>query len=132
MTGRKTEGWHGWDTYAPFYDWENARTLGKRDVAFWVDVLAGTGGPVLELGCGTGRLLAPIARSWVKTDAESSRLLLGIDRSEPMLVRAKRRLARIPKPVRPVLLRGDVRALPVASRSRSDRKSTRLNSSHSQ
>src|SRR5688500_8086021 len=113
MTGRKTEGWHGWDTYAPFYDWENTRTLGKRDVAFWVDVLAGTGGPVLELGCGTGRLLAPIARSWVKTDAESSRLLLGIDRSEPMLVRAKRRLARIPKPVRPVLLRGDVRALPV-------------------
>ena len=23
----KAEGWHGWDEYAPFYDWENARTL---------------------------------------------------------------------------------------------------------
>ena len=22
------EGWDGWDDYAPFYDWENARTLG--------------------------------------------------------------------------------------------------------
>ena len=111
MASRKTEGWHGWDTYAPFYDWENARTLGKRDVAFWVNVLAGTPGPVLELGCGTGRLLAPIARSW--TDNDAGRLLLGIDRSEPMLARARRRLARIPKPVRPILLRGDVRALPV-------------------
>jgi len=28
------EGWQGWDTYAPFYDWENAQTLGRRDVAF--------------------------------------------------------------------------------------------------
>ena len=121
MKTRKTEGWHGWDTYAPFYDWENARTLGKRDVAFWIEVLAGTTGPVLELGCGTGRLLAPIARSQMKTEADSirpfdvaqGRLLLGIDRSEPMLTRARRRLARVPKPVRPILLRGDVRALPV-------------------
>ena len=30
------EGWHGWDDYAPFYDWENARTLGRRDVPFWL------------------------------------------------------------------------------------------------
>ena len=26
------EGHEGWDEYAPFYDWENARTLGRRDV----------------------------------------------------------------------------------------------------
>ena len=31
----KREGWQGWDEYAPFYDWENARTLGRRDVPFW-------------------------------------------------------------------------------------------------
>src|SRR5688572_27818746 len=114
MTRSNTEGWHGWDTYAPFYDWENARTLGKRDVAFWVEALAGTSGPVLELGCGTGRLLAPIARSWDRLfDAAQGRMLIGIDRSEPMLTRARRRLARIPQPVRPSLRRGDVRALPV-------------------
>ena len=29
------EGHEGWDDYAPFYDWENARTLGRRDVPFW-------------------------------------------------------------------------------------------------
>src|SRR5918993_351985 len=27
------EGWQGWDDYAPFYDWENAQTLARRDVA---------------------------------------------------------------------------------------------------
>ena len=29
------EGWHGWDDYAPFYDWENAQTVQRRDVGFW-------------------------------------------------------------------------------------------------
>ena len=28
----RPEGHEGWDDYAPFYDWENARTLGRRDV----------------------------------------------------------------------------------------------------
>ena len=23
----RVEGWEGWDDYAPFYDWENARTV---------------------------------------------------------------------------------------------------------
>ena len=108
-----TEGWHGWDAYAPFYDWENARTLGKRDVPFWIDVVNNAKGHVLELGCGTGRLLAPIARSLLNSTDNSGRLLLGIDRSEPMLQRARRRLARVPQEVRPHLIRGDVRTLPI-------------------
>lgn len=115
MAARKTEGWHGWDTYAPFYDWENKRTLGRRDVAFWVRTLAGTSGPVLELGCGTGRLLAPIARSWANDQGGAPRLLMGIDRSVPMLARARRRLARLPASVRPLLVRSDVRSLPFRS-----------------
>lgn len=113
MATRNTEGWHGWDTYAPFYDWENARTLGRRDVPFWVRTLARTRGPVLELGCGTGRLLAPIARSWARQPDGPHRRLIGIDRSAPMLERARRRLARVPRSARPLLLRGDVRALPI-------------------
>lgn len=113
---KKTQGWHGWDTYAPFYDWENARTLGRRDVKFWVDTVRDTTGPVLELGCGTGRLLAPIARNWV-TCGITDRRLIGLDRSSPMLARARRRLARVPRPGRPALVRGDVRALPVRARS---------------
>ena len=57
------EGWQGWDDYAPFYDWENAQTLARRDVAFWQRLAAAQDGRVLELGCGTGRLTIPVARA---------------------------------------------------------------------
>ena len=40
----RREGWEGWDEYAPFYDWENARTLGRRDVPFWQRVVADAAG----------------------------------------------------------------------------------------
>ena len=53
------QGWHGWDAYAPFYDWENAQTVGRSDIPFWVDLAVRVGGPVLELGCGTGRVSTP-------------------------------------------------------------------------
>ena len=97
------EGWEGWDEYAPFYDWENARTLGRRDVPFWRSLALGTGGIVLELGCGTGRISAPLGRAGIQ--------LVGLDRSEPMLVRARRRLRRA-QLKNPKLVRGDIRTLP--------------------
>ena len=110
-SGRPTEGWQGWDEYAPFYDWENARTLGRRDVPFWRRVALEARGPVLELGCGTGRMSLPLARAGVK--------LVGIDRSAPMLARASQ--ARRPGPPlfagrrpRADFVRGDIRALPFA------------------
>jgi SAM-dependent methyltransferase len=34
-----------------------------EDVQFWLDLAARQKGPVLELGCGTGRLLLPLAQS---------------------------------------------------------------------
>ena len=103
----KREGWQGWDAYAPFYDWENAQTLGRRDVAFWRRVAGGASGPVLELGCGTGRVSLPLARAGVN--------LVGIDRSAPMLDHARRRITKSPtrqiaKSLR--LVRGDIRTLP--------------------
>jgi ubiquinone/menaquinone biosynthesis C-methylase UbiE len=105
----KREGWHGWDTYAPFYDWENARTLGRRDVPFWRRTLGAEQARTLELGCGTGRLLLPMARSDVP--------MVGIDRSADMLARAVERCRRLPRARRPGLARGDIRTLPFASRS---------------
>ena len=86
----KREGWQGWDAYAPFYDWENAQTVGRRDVPFWRAVAATAGGPVLELGCGTGRVSLPLARAGVQ--------LVGIDRSAPMLDRARRQILKSSNP----------------------------------
>jgi SAM-dependent methyltransferase len=100
----RREGWHGWDDYAAFYDWENARTLGRRDVPFWRRLLARADAPTLELGCGTGRLLIPMARTGVP--------VTGIDRSVPMLDRAVARARRLPHRLRPGVVRGDIRALP--------------------
>ena len=103
------EGFEGWDDYAPFYDWENARTLGRRDVPFWRTVALGAGSPVLELGCGTGRIAVPIGRAGVH--------LVGVDRSEPMLARARRRVARARLGARVRLIRGDIRHLPFPASS---------------
>src|SRR3954454_14744617 len=86
----RREGWEGWDEYAPFYDWENAQTLGRRDVAFWRRVAAKAGGRVLELGCGTGRVSLPLARAGID--------LIGIDRSAQMLARARTRLLKSSNP----------------------------------
>jgi ubiquinone/menaquinone biosynthesis C-methylase UbiE len=105
----KREGWQGWDEYAPFYDWENAQTLGRRDVPFWRRVAAAAPGAVLELGCGTGRVSLPLARAGVN--------LVGIDRSAPMLDRARRRILKSSNPQilkSLALVRGDIRALPFA------------------
>ena len=121
--GKTTQGWQGWDEYAPFYDWENARTLGRRDLAFWKRFTAKVHGPVLELGCGTGRVTLPLARAGVD--------IVGLDRSEAMLARATKRIpspesrstrsprtgsgsTRSPQPEAriPHLVRGDIRALP--------------------
>jgi SAM-dependent methyltransferase len=101
---RAAEGWHGWDDYAPFYDWENARTLGRRDVPFWLRMTGAVAGPVLELGCGTGRVTMPLAHEGVH--------VVGVDRSAQMLERARRRVRRQRRGVAPGLVRGDIRQLP--------------------
>jgi ubiquinone/menaquinone biosynthesis C-methylase UbiE len=112
------EGWEGWDDYAPFYDWENARTLGRRDVPFWQRLTqqamsAGNWPRVLELGCGTGRVTFPLWRAGVT--------IVGVDRSRAMLARAakRRRTAARRSPTRAQargpdihFIRGDIRYLP--------------------
>src|SRR5690606_34936599 len=54
--------------------------------------LAAEGGPILELGCGTGRLLIPLARA--------GRQVTGIDRSPAMLRLARERAQGEPHAVR--------------------------------
>jgi SAM-dependent methyltransferase len=108
-----SDGWQGWDEYAAFYDWENAQTMGRADVAFWRNFARRINGRTLELGCGTGRVLVPIAKTGVE--------IVGIDRSKPMLAQAIDRVHRLQRaharrraapPVRASLVRGDMRHLP--------------------
>jgi SAM-dependent methyltransferase len=62
------------------------------DIAFWRQIAAGTRGPLLELGCGTGRILLPLARAGHE--------VTGLDTSEPMLARCRAQLAAEPQEVR--------------------------------
>lgn len=49
----------------------------EDDVRFYVEEALAAGGPVLEVGCGTGRVTLPIAAAGVR--------VVGLDRSAPML-----------------------------------------------
>jgi SAM-dependent methyltransferase len=75
----------------------------RRDVQFYVDEARGAGN-VLEVGCGTGRILLPIARSGRSID--------GLDPSPEMLERCRMKLLAEPDVVRDrvTLHRGDARA----------------------
>ena len=123
MSKRKpavSDGAKGWDEYARYYDWENARTIGKRDVAFWRRQVTASAGPVIELGCGTGRVLLKtsgfVSRGKLRKRNPRS-FLIGIDLSSPMLAIARQRLKKLPKATRPGLVRADIRALPIATGS---------------
>ena len=103
------KGHEGWDEYAAYYDWENAQTVGRRDITFWQRLAAPVKAPILELGCGTGRVAIPVAKSGAA--------VVGIDRSESMLARGrgKVRRARVGSSVQ--LIRGDIRYLPFPDRT---------------
>jgi SAM-dependent methyltransferase len=64
----------------------------RADVTFYVDAARGSGGPVLELGCGTGRILIPTARAGIE--------IVGLDSSVHMLEECRRRLNAEPEHVR--------------------------------
>lgn len=49
----------------------------RQDVAFFVDEARKSGGPVLEIGCGTGRILIPTAREGIE--------IVGLDLSPHMI-----------------------------------------------
>ncbi len=111
-TKNHLEGWFGWDDYADFYDWENAQTLDRRDVRFWQDMAARAEGAVLELGCGTGRVTLPVARSGAR--------IVGVDRSAEMLGYARRRAGRAKYRKNVALVRSDIRSLPFRKSTRFD------------
>ena len=68
-----------YDEIAAFYDpWSRSVT---EDVGFYVDLAVESGGPVVELAVGTGRIAVPIARAGVA--------VIGVDSSPGMLAIAR-------------------------------------------
>ncbi len=90
------------------YDWEYRRR--RDDVRFYRTLAGERGGPVLDLGCGTGRLMLPLLRD--------GHVVVGVDRARPMLKHAAGRVARLRAELRrrALLVRGDLRALPFTKR----------------
>lgn len=69
------------------------------DLPFWLETGRGARGPVLDVGCGTGRVLLPLLEAGVDAD--------GVDLNEPMLELARQKAAA--KGFRPRLLAADMR-----------------------
>jgi SAM-dependent methyltransferase len=71
-----------YDLIAPFYDIEHARF--DDDLDMYQNYAGLSHGPLLELACGSGRLLVPLARDGY--------ILTGVDSSAEMLTLARERL----------------------------------------
>jgi SAM-dependent methyltransferase len=76
----------------------------RGDVTFFVEMAQASGGPVLEVGCGTGRVLIPTARAGVE--------IVGLDLSPYMLSVCRENLAQEPPEVqaRAQIVEGDMRS----------------------
>jgi len=88
------------DRIARWYDYAQKEFV--KDIPFYVEYARKCGGEVLELGCGTGRVLIPIAREGIR--------VTGLDASEGMLNIARKKVSAdesISKNV--TLLRGDMK-----------------------
>lgn len=82
------------DSYALIAELYDHVTLyqNRPDVPFFVEAARESGGPVLEIGCGTGRVLIPTARAGID--------IVGLDASPAMLDICRRELAGEPESVR--------------------------------
>ncbi len=110
------KGHEGWDDYAPYYDWENRQTVGRRDIAFWPPSLEELRRDKPVVGADSRiRLRHRAGRD--PGCARRARRSIGIDRSESMLARARTRVRRAKLQSRVKLIRGDIRHLPFPDRS---------------
>ncbi|HEY6035183.1 MAG TPA: methyltransferase [Kofleriaceae bacterium] len=74
---------------AALYDYEYRRR--RADVTFYRELAKQRGGPILDLGCGSGRVTVPLARD--------GHAVHGLDQSEAMLAKLRARVAQLPAAV---------------------------------
>ena len=95
-----------YDAIAELYDpWSRSVT---EDVGFYVDLAVESGGPVVELGVGTGRIAIPVAAAGIR--------VIGVDSSRGMLDVCARRAALAGVATLLDLRVGDLRDPPVGER----------------
>lgn len=95
---------------AKYYDGAYAAKQDLLDLPFYLELAEQIGGPILEVACGTGRVLLPIARKGIE--------IYGVDNSPPMLKILEKHLTREPHEVRQkvTLHEGDMRDFRLGSR----------------
>jgi SAM-dependent methyltransferase len=77
------------EAYDAFYSRPPPQIAG--DIAFYEGLARQTGGPVLEVACGTGRIALALAAAGLE--------VTGVDRSDGMLTTARRKIAALPASV---------------------------------
>lgn len=97
-----------YDPIARLYDPWSASVI--EDISFYVDLALAAGGPVVELGVGTGRIAIPTAMAGVH--------VIGVDSSAGMLAVCAERAREAGVAELLDLREGDLRAPPVAERVR--------------
>ncbi len=95
-------------TDAGFYD--SFSTGLDGDEAFYVEEAVKAGSPVLEIGCGTGRIMVPIAEAGVT--------VVGLDQAPAMLEIARQKVAGLPEETRQrvQIVQGDMRTFSMEQR----------------
>ncbi|HSN76874.1 MAG TPA: methyltransferase domain-containing protein [Anaerolineae bacterium] len=96
------------DRFARFYDLDYEPF--QDDVALYLGFAERTGGPLLELGCGTGRLLLPLARAGYA--------ITGVDMSPRMLEVAQAKVDAAGLGDRITLVQADMRQVELAQQYR--------------
>ena len=95
-----------YDVFARFYDLDTEGF--DADLPFWVNLARRTGGPILEVGCGTGRVLLPLARAGLS--------VVGVDVSPSMLAIAHDKIAQAGQSTRITLVEADALTLQLKRR----------------
>lgn len=95
-----------WAEWAKWYDLFYSVGDGEthNEAAFYIEEAVASGGPVLEIGVGTGRIAIPLAKSGVE--------IVGIDASREMLAVARQKAESYsPLPAELTLAQADMRSL---------------------
>lgn len=90
MTEMKKSGGYNDPLFAELYDF-TPPYIARADIDFYLNLAGSAEGKILELGCGTGRILI--------SSAVAGRQIVGLDNSEFMMARCRERLQSQPKEV---------------------------------